>query len=502
MIAHVRTFLFSFQTKLVLALTSVILLTIFLAGTVFVLQTRDEREEQALDRVAAASPAIYQQAFTALVPDASRSADPFSETLDDLGREQDMRILILSTGNVVLYDTGESLTGFNLDVPDSSVDDFERGFISWNPDEEFPVQDITFVAASSRFVTETGREVPFRIVLAVETNTIADAWVSVLPGLLIAGAVAVPISALFGIFLARQVAQPVRKLTAASEAMAGGDFSQRVEVERDDEIGRLARSFTRMAERVGQRDSQMRALLANVSHDLKTPMTSITGYAQSLSDGTAGTEDIERIGHIIRDEADHVNRLLGDLLYLGEIDAGEYVKSEEDVPLAEVVGRCVRRIEPVAQSRRLELRVSVDDEAVLHDIDPEKVERALTNIFDNAAKFTPEGGTVDVRGRILAGYAPPRIECAITNSGSAIDDADLTRIFDRFFRGDRARRTASGNGLGLAITRELIELNRGTIEASNEPDGHVTFRVTLPGLPVAAPGRAPAKAPASASASA
>jgi HAMP domain-containing protein len=319
--ARVRSFLFSFQTKLILALTSVILMTIFLAGSVFVIRTRNEREQQALNRVAAASPAIYQQAFTALIP-TENSADPFSDTLDDLGREQDMRILILSTGGVVLYDTGDTLTGYGLDVPASSVDDLERGFLAWNPDDEFPVQDITFVSASSRFVTGSGREVPFRIVLAVETNTIADAWLGVLPGLLIAALVAVPISALFGILLARQVAQPVKKLTAASEAIAGGDFTQRVEIERDDELGRLARSFTRMTERVGQRDAQMRALLANVSHDLKTPMTSITGYAQSLSDGTAPPEDVERIGTVIREEAEHVNRLLGDLLFLGEIDAG------------------------------------------------------------------------------------------------------------------------------------------------------------------------------------
>ena len=392
-----------------------------------------------------------------------------------------MRILILSTGGVVLYDTGETLTGYGLEVPASSVDDLERGFLAWNPDEEFPVQDITFVSASSRFVTGSGREVPFRIVLAVETDTIADAWLGVLPGLLIAALVAVPISALFGILLARQVAQPVKKLTAASEAIAGGDFSQRVEVERDDEIGRLARSFTRMAERVGQRDAQMRALLANVSHDLKTPMTSITGYAQSLGDGTAPAGDVERIGNVIREEAEHVNRLLGDLLYLGEIDAGEIVKTEEDVALQTIVARCVRRIEPVAQARNLELRADIDERAVLHAVDPEKVERALTNIFDNAAKFTPEGGTIEVIGHSLNGGGPARVECAITNSGSAIGDQDLGRIFDRFFRGDRARRTASGNGLGLAITRELIELNRGTIDASNEPDGAVTFRVVLPG---------------------
>ena len=135
--------------------------------------------------------------------------------------------------------------------------------------------------------------------------------------------VAIPLASLAALLFARQISQPLRKLDAASRAMAAGDFEQRVEVDREDEVGRLARSFSTMAERVGERDTQMRTLLANVSHDLKTPMTSITGYAQALTDGTAEPEDVGRIGTVIREEAEHVNRLLADLLYLGEIDAGQ-----------------------------------------------------------------------------------------------------------------------------------------------------------------------------------
>src|SRR6185295_10339270 len=170
-----------------------------------------------------------------------------------------------------------------------------------------------FVSASSRDFT-VAQSLPFRIVLAVKSDTIGSAWVGLLPGLGLAALIAVPLAMLAAIVLARQVAHPVRRLTAASEAMAHGDFSQRVEINRDDEVGRLARSFTSMAERVGERDVQMRALIANVSHDLKTPMTSITGYAQALTDGTADAGDVTRIGAVIQDEAEHVNTLLGDLL--------------------------------------------------------------------------------------------------------------------------------------------------------------------------------------------
>ena len=266
MTTRIRAFLFSFQTKLVLSLTGVILLAILLAGGVFVVRTRNERRDQALNRVAAAAPAIYQQALFALLPQ-ERGERPFSETVDLLAKDQDVRILVVANDGTVLHDTDGSLSGRRMSVPQSTIEDYRRGFLAWQPGAELPESNLTFVSASSREFGVT-RNLPFRIVMVVKTDTIASAWIGVLPGLGLAALIAVPLAMLAAVALARQVAQPVRKLTAASEAMAHGDFSQRVEVDRDDEVGRLARSFTAMAEHVGARDSQMRALIANVSLDL------------------------------------------------------------------------------------------------------------------------------------------------------------------------------------------------------------------------------------------
>jgi two-component system sensor histidine kinase BaeS len=476
--ARLRAFLFSFQTKLVIAMTGVILLAILLAGAVFVVRTRDERRQQALDRVAAASPAIYQQAFVALIQQ-QENEQSFSDALDELASQQDVRILVVDNTGVVFHDTGKSLDGAAIAVPRSNSGDLQRGFVAWEPDESFPEHDLTFVAASGRIVTPGGR-VPFSIILAVKTDTLASAWVGVLPGLGLAGLIAIPLATLAALGLASQVAQPVRKLTAASEALARGDFDQRVEVHRDDEVGRLARSFSTMAEHVGERESQMRALLANVSHDLKTPMTSITGYAQALKDGTAEPGDVARIAEVITEEAQLVNTLLADLLYLGEIDAGQVVTHREDAALEPLVSRCLRRVEPRTREKDITVTVDLSPDATLRDVDPDKLERALTNVMDNAAKFTPYGGEIAVRGWRENGAGPARVVCDVTNSGEGIAPDDLPRVFDRFFRGDRARRTASGSGLGLAITRQLVELNGGTIDARNEPGGGVTFRVSLP----------------------
>lgn len=476
--ARVRAFLFSFQTRLAVAMTGVILLAILLAGAIFVVRTRDERRQQALDRVAAASPTIYQQAFYTLL-EQGPDEQTWTVSLDQLASAQSVRILVVDNTGTVLHDTGQSFTGMTVAVPRSSPDDVQRGFVAWEPTGDFPA-GLTFVTASARFVTGSGRPIPFQIILAVNTDTIASAWVGVLPGLGIAAFIAVPFAILAALALARQVAHPVQKLTLASEAMARGDFSQRVEVSRDDEVGRLARSFTVMAEHVGERDQQMRALLADVSHDLKTPMTSITGYAQALTDGTADPEDVARVAAVIKEEAEHVNTLLADLLYLGELESGQVITRREDVPLESLVSRCLRRIEPQAQAKDVGITVDLAPDATLRDVDPDKLERALTNVLDNAAKFTPDRGAITVRGWRENGVAPPRVICAVTNTGDAIPSDDLARIFDRFYRGDRARRKASGSGLGLAITRELVELNGGTVDAANDPPGSVTFRLAFP----------------------
>lgn len=475
MSARIRAFLFSFQTKLVLSLTGVIVLAILIAGAVFVARTRNERRDQALNRVAAASPAIYQQALFSLLPQA-RNDTPFSETLDLLAKDQNVRILLVGTDGKVLHDTNGNLAGAQISFPQSSKGDHQRGFLAWQP-SDFEESGVTFVAASGGDLNV--RDLPFRIILAVKTDTIASAWLGMLPGLGLAALIAVPLAMLAAMVLARQVAQPVQKLTAASEAMAHGDFSQRVEVDRNDEVGRLARSFTAMAEHVGERDGQMRALIANVSHDLKTPMTSITGYAQALTDGTADPSDAKRIGAVIKDEAEHVNSVLGDLLYLGEIDAGQMVTRREDVALDAIVSRCVRRVEMQARAKELDITLDVPDEVVLRNVDSDKLERALTNVLDNAAKFTPQGGSIEVRGWRTNGVAPARVMCSVTNSGPGIPEDDLPRVFDRFFRGDRSRRTSAGSGLGLAITRELVELNGGTIEAESD-ELSSTFTLALP----------------------
>jgi signal transduction histidine kinase len=268
----------------------------------------------------------------------------------------------------------------------------------------------------------------------------------------------------------RRITLPLRHLTVAVEGMSRGDFDQRVEVRGRDEVATLASSFTVMAGRVKERDTQLRNLIANVSHDLRTPLTSIQGYAEALADGVARPGDIERSARIIRDEARHASSLLANLLGLSEIESGEVVVRQVEYQVAELVQRCVRRLEPRAQERGIRIRLQ-ETELPLLVGDPEKVERAVCNIIENAVKFA--GSRIDVSLTRMDGC----VAVSIANDGPAISEGDAPRIFDRFYRSSGP---SAGTGLGLAIARELIELNGGDVSLRSAAPVEFVLYLSLP----------------------
>jgi two-component system sensor histidine kinase BaeS len=260
--------------------------------------------------------------------------------------------------------------------------------------------------------------------------------------------------------------------------MARGEYDQAIPVRRRDEVGRLAEAFNAMARAVGRSQLQMRALIANVSHDLKTPLTSILGFSQALRDrAVQGDAAVVETGGIIHEEAERVRALVDDLLYLSEIEAGGVPLQQEAVDLGALALRSARRFAPRFAANGITF-TSLPAEGVIVRGDAAKLERVLDNLLDNTAKYTPAGGQVVVR--VSGGNAA---ELAVFNSGVTIPAEELERIFDRFYRLDRTRSGAArGSGLGLAIARELAELHGGTLSAASDAEG-TRFTLRLPLAP-------------------
>ncbi len=385
-----------------------------------------------------------------------------------------VRILLLNRNGSVLYDTarGDSLRGEQLDLSTSLLLDARR-------------------PQGGRFVTPDGRAMLFAIMpvttLLPRPDSSAVAYLVVaqpeyfgatiaelVPRLLAAAAVAIIAAALIALAVANSLYRPIRKLTEASESMSRGDYDQRVPIGGPQELADLARSFNRMAAEVQRSRQVLRDFVADVSHELKTPLTAIRGFVQAMSDGTAGDEaDRRKALGIVDEEARRLQGLVAELLDLSRIEAGQVAMARLPVRTAELVQYCLEIFSLRASDKGVRLLADVPADLVVMG-DADRLEQLLNNLLDNAIRHTPAGGQIKLSARLTS---PELVTLTVTDSGPGIPAAELSRLFERFYTG---RGDGSGTGLGLAIAREIARAHGGNIVATSAPGAGTTFTVTLP----------------------
>jgi two-component system sensor histidine kinase ResE len=243
-----------------------------------------------------------------------------------------------------------------------------------------------------------------------------------------------------------------------------------------------------MAQQVrASRDAQ-RDFVANVSHELKTPLTSIQGYSQAITDGTAADdESIRRSAGIIHDEAERMGRMVSELLDLARIESGQAVMRQEPVDLRSLLENVVEQFRLRAEEAEIDLLAKLADLPPTTG-DGDRLAQVFTNLMDNAFKHTPTGGKVTVKAETLTPSGVRRwkkawhraIEVAVSDSGKGIPPEDLSRVFERFYQVDKARKHTGSVGLGLAITREIVEAHGGSIKAESIVGLGTRFSVVLP----------------------
>lgn len=286
------------------------------------------------------------------------------------------------------------------------------------------------------------------------------------------------------LILASTLLSPIRRMTKASEAMAEGDFSQKIPVDSEDEIGTLSKTFNTMAEQLETTLSELknaerlrREFVANVSHELRTPLTSIRTYTETLGDSPDLPDETRtEFLSVILNESDRMGKIVSDLLDLSRLDAGGGMKLE---PFS--LERSVREVYAAIalDSERRGQRVDLELQWAMPDIigDKARIEQVLMNIMTNAMKYTPEGGEINISCYAIGGFAVVNI----SDSGVGIPAEDLPHIFDRFYRVDKARsRESGGTGLGLSIANDIVMLHGGEIRLDSEVDKGTTFTVVLP----------------------
>jgi signal transduction histidine kinase len=295
----------------------------------------------------------------------------------------------------------------------------------------------------------------------------------------------VPLGAVLGLVLLfamvaflrwlRRIAAPIEEVMAAADRVAGGDYSVRVAERGPGEMRRLARSFNEMTERLGSDEERRRALLADVAHELRTPLSVIQGNAEGMIDGLYPADH----AHLttVLEETKVMARLLQDLQTLSTAEAGVLVLHREPTTAGRLVDDAVAAFASAAGEKGVDLRANADVGLPELQVDPFRIGEVLANLLSNAVRHTPSGGTVTVR----ASGDGDAVAFEVADTGAGIPPEQLPDVFDRYVKAA----DTGGSGLGLAIARTLVEVHGGTIEAANSPGGGASIRFMLPAAPPA-----------------
>ena len=275
----------------------------------------------------------------------------------------------------------------------------------------------------------------------------------------------------------RSFTRPLELMADATRSYAAGDFSPRIDIERNDEIGELATAFNTMAGSLAQLESSRRSFVANVSHELKTPMTTIGGFIDGMLDGTIPPSEQERYLQTVSKEVKRLSRIVVSMLNLSKIEAGQLELKFTDVNLSDMVLSTLLNFEKKINDGKIEIRGLEYLGTHYVRADSDMLSQVVYNLVDNAVKFTPEHGYISVSITENNGY----IEAAVTNSGAGIAPDELSRIFERFYKVDKSRSfDAKSTGLGLYIAKTILDLHGGDISASSEEGRYTRFVFRLP----------------------
>jgi signal transduction histidine kinase len=298
--------------------------------------------------------------------------------------------------------------------------------------------------------------------------------------------IAVGLAVLLGAVVAWRLAQPLRRAAAAAHALAAGERNVTVQSEGPQEIADVADALNTLVANLSRSEARQRDFLLSVSHDLRTPLTSISGYAESLADGMIAPDQVRHVGTVMVSEAQRLNRLVGDLLDLGRLDAQEFRIDIVDVDVAELLESAAAVWGSRCAAEGIPFTLERPPGARFIQTDATRLRQALDGLLENSLRVTPTGRPIVLAGRteLVGGRVCTVIE--VRDGGPGLTDADLLVAFERSALYERYKGVRQvGTGLGLAIVHRLVTRLGGTVEAGHAPEGGARFTVRLPDRPQA-----------------
>lgn len=381
------------------------------------------------------------------------------------------RLLLLDSQRYVVFDSaGADMIGSQMSISPSKR-------ITNTYEARATLEGQPYIASATPIPRRNPLFATYVVLAQPQASAASTAAGDLATRLLEAGGVALIVAMLLILLVSRSVTRPLTQLAAAAEDIAAGNYSRRVSIAGQDEIGLLGSAFNRMGEAVERARKVQRDFLTNVSHELKTPLTSLIGFSQALVEDSLLTEaERHRAATIVHEESERVLRMAQELLDLARVEAGSISLHITSVDLGGQLEQELEIVRPRAVARDLGLSLNVPDDIPPIAADPERLHQILDNLLDNAIKYAPDATSVEVRARLSGGA----VETIVSNpAGPHRPDPD--RMFDRFYRADPSRSAAAGGvGLGLSISRELAMAMNGRLWADFDDSGNLRLHLLMP----------------------
>lgn len=285
------------------------------------------------------------------------------------------------------------------------------------------------------------------------------------------------VAVFLGIVIIQHLTKPITDIKEAANVVSKGDYSVRVKIQSQDEVGQLAAAFNKMSASIQKEDERKRDFLANISHELRTPISYISGYSEALMNGMVKSEEekVKFLGLIHR-EAGRMGKLVGDLLDLARLDAEEFSLVKHPLPLAQLIEDALIKYEPIAEQKEITIIKELDPDIIISG-DEGRMEQILQNLMDNAIRYTESEGTIHIK----LGKKDQWGALVIKDTGIGIPNDEIGNIKQRFYRINKARtRSNGGTGLGLAIVDKLIQLHGGKWDIQSQLGEGTSVTILLP----------------------
>ena len=459
-----------------LAMVSMVLLTLFLLGASFFSLSYNYARNQERDELRQRVQMVARLAAGYLENDPSYDREDFRQLAMVAANVSDVEFLICDTAGHVLLSTDKALEGRVITMPEKMVQTvLEEGLCAQRDDLGGLYTGKRFIlgvpALSSDGLVTAG------MAFAVSTNASLNAmWQGFIGLFFMTAFVGLMVAFMASSVTAMRQIQPIREMVQATRQYAAGDFDVRVnDYGQVDEIGELAASFNHMAESLQQTERQRQEFIANISHELKTPMTTIAGYTDGILDGTIPPQNERQYLQIISDESRRLSRMVRRMLDVSQLQVMDPLRNGGHFDLCESMRRVLISMERKITNRHLDVEADIPEEPILVLGDNDMITQVIYNLLENAAKFATAGSTLYLGVSLLDGKA----RVTVRNVGDTIPAEELPLLFERFHKSDKSRsKDKDGVGLGLYIVKTILEQHKEKINVTSE-DGVTTFSFSL-----------------------